>query len=182
MTAVFGQLCRAPVEMRPVAENTGFMEGTLGAFPPGWYLGPQQTPDYAAEIASGAACHTGLQCGVVRSVRDNRSGNLAFLYQIVDASPHRGEILTFRAAVRADVTDGSVARLLVRIHRNDCTTSFRDDMGDHPVTANSWNYYQITSPIVVFDARDIEFGMQLIGHGTAWIDNITLTFTTPSIR
>ncbi len=84
-------------------------------------------------------------------------------------------MLTYRASVRADVASGSVARLLVHVHRMDCSTGFRDDMGDHPITANGWSLYQLQAPISP-DARDIEFGMQLVGNGAAWIDNITMTF------
>jgi hypothetical protein len=54
-------------------------------------------------------------------------------------------------------------------------TSFRDDMGNHPITVNAWSPYEIQAPIAP-DARDIEFGMQLIGQGAAWIDNISMTF------
>jgi hypothetical protein len=78
--------------------------------------------------------------------------------------------------VRADVALGSVARLLVRVHRVDCSTSFRDDMADHPITASTWSPYEIQAPIAL-DARDVEFGLQLIGQGQAWIDNISMTFS-----
>jgi hypothetical protein len=61
--------------------------------------------------------------------------------------------------------------LLDRVHRTDCGTSFRDDMGDHAITGSAWPPYEIQAPIAP-DARDIEFGMQLIGQGAAWIDNI----------
>lgn len=101
--------------------------------------------------------------------------DLSFLYQNVDATKYRGKMLTYRASVRADVASGAMARLLVRVHRMDCSTSFRDDMGDHPITASGWSSYQLHAPIGQ-DARDIEFGMQLIGSGAAWIDNITMTF------
>jgi ketosteroid isomerase-like protein len=66
-------------------------------------------------------------------------------------------------------------RLLVRIHRENGSTSFRDDMGARPITAGRWTTYQIDAPIAS-DARDIEFGMQLIGEGSAFIDNISIVF------
>jgi hypothetical protein len=50
--------------------------------------------------------------------------------QVLDAAQYRGKRLTFRAAVRVDDTLGRVARLLVRVHRNDCSTSFRDEDGE----------------------------------------------------
>jgi len=66
--------------------------------------------------------------------------------------------------------------LLIRVHRDDCTTSFRDDMGDHPITTTAGSAYQIQAPIAA-DARDVEFGLQLVGRGTAWIDNISMVYT-----
>jgi uncharacterized protein (TIGR02246 family) len=106
---------------------------------------------------------------------------LSFLHQVVDATPYRGKWLTFRAAVRADVDSGSVARLLVRVHTTDGGTSFRDDMGAHPISSATWAFYEINAPIGV-DARDIEFGMQLVGHGAAWIDNISIDFSAYTSR
>jgi uncharacterized protein (TIGR02246 family) len=165
----------APREMRPTFQNLDFAEGKPDAAPPGWFLGPQHTPLYVAETTSGASCNGGKQCGAVRSIREDAATTGSFLYQVVDATQYRGKWLTFRAAVRADVAPGGAARLLVRVHTNDGGTSFRDDMGDHPITSATWAFYEINAPIGA-DARDIEFGMQLVGHSAAWIDNISMDF------
>jgi hypothetical protein len=132
--SVYAQQCQLPREMRAAVENMNFAEGAPGAPPPEWYLGPEwfmppHTPVYEAQVVSGAACNGGNQCVVVHSIRDDRSIQLAFLYQVLDAAQYRGKRLTFRAAVRADDTLESLARLLVRVHRTDCSTSFRDDIG-----------------------------------------------------
>ncbi len=156
-------------------ENLDFAAGGVGEMPPGWRLGPEGTPVYAARIAAGASCQGGKPCGKVQSVGMGPH-NSCFLYQVVDATPYRGKMLAYRAAVRAEVTGAGVARLLVRIHREDGSTSLRDDMGPHPITSSQWNFYEIDVPIVA-DARDIEFGMQLFGEGAAWIDKISLTFS-----
>jgi hypothetical protein len=171
--SVYAPQCQPPREMRAAVENMNFAEGAPGAPPPGWYLGPEwfmppHTPVYEAQVASGAACNGGNLCATVHSIRDDRSIQLAFLYQVLDAAQYRGKRVTFRAGVR-------VARLLVRVHRTDCSTSFRDDMGSHPITAGAWATYEIQAPIDP-DARDIEFGMQLIGRGAAWIDNVSMDF------
>jgi hypothetical protein len=169
--------------MRAAVQNPTFSEGVLGDAPPGWFLGPEwfmapHAPVYEAKIAPGVSCNGGQQCATVHSISDSSSIRLSFLYQVLEAAQYRGKNLIFRADVRADVSLGSVARLLVRVHRNDCTTSFRDDMGNHPITAGTWSPYEIQAPIAP-DARDIEFGMQLIGRGAAWIDNISMTFSHP---
>jgi hypothetical protein len=139
---------------------------------------PARAPAYEAKIASGRSCNGSRQCATVQSIGYDPPVRLCFLYQIADAKPYRGKKLNYRADVRADVTPGSVARLLVRVHRPDCSTSFRDDMGNHPITAGAWSSYEIHAPIAP-DARDIEFGIQLIGSGTASIDNISVTFADP---
>lgn len=41
-----------------------------------------------------------------------------------------------------------------------------------------WDTYEIDAPIVA-DARDIEFGMQLVGEGSASIDKIPVVFANP---
>jgi hypothetical protein len=173
------QTCQVPSEMRPAINNLKFSEGAPGDAPPGWYLGPewfsQMAPAHEAKTVSGSACNGGQQCATVYSIREIPSTQISFLYQVVDAAQYRGSRLTYRADVRADVAPGSVARLLVRVHRVDCSTSFRYDMGDHPITASAWTSYQLQAPIAP-DARDIEFGVQLIGKGAAWIDNISMNF------
>jgi len=170
--------CQLPRELRPAIENLKFTEGAPGAAPQGWFLGPywwnrQIVPAHEARIAPGQACNGSLQCATIHSLSANARS--CFLYQVIDATQYRGKKLTYRADVRADVAQGSVARLLVRVHRTDCSTSFRDDMGNHPITGGGWSPYEIQAPIAL-DAQDIEFGIQLIGTGAAWIDNISMTF------
>lgn len=98
---------------------------------------------------------------------------LTFLYQLVDASQYRGKFLTFEAAVRAEMVADSVARLLVHIHGKGCRSTFRDDMGDHPITNRNWGSYKVTAPVAL-DAVYVEFGMQLVGRGVAWIDDVSM--------
>jgi hypothetical protein len=127
------------------------------------------------EIVSGAACNSGKQCAAVMAIREDPSDRRWFLHQRVDAAPHRGKVLTFRASVRAEVVLGSAARLLVRVHGKNYSTLFFDNMGRFPVTSSAWSFYEIHAPIAL-GAEDIEFGMQLIGLGAAWIDNISMNF------
>jgi hypothetical protein len=178
--SAFAYQCQAPREMRTAVENLNFAQGASDAPPPGWYLGPEwfmppHEPIYEARIAPRESCNGSKQCAALRSLRQDPSVRLSFLYQLIDATQFRGQRLTFRADVRAQVTNLSAARLLVRVHRIDCSTSFRDDMGNRPIILATWAPYEIQAPISS-DARDIEFGVQLIGQGAAWIDNISLTF------
>ena len=165
-------------DLKPDPQNLNFANGSVGAAPPGWLLGPEASmptnqPVFEAKIVPADQCHGGQQCATVRSLRSDRAIPVAFLYQDLAATPHRGHALTYRAYVR--VQPGSVARLYVRVHRKDCSTIFRDDMGNHPIKSGDWAAYQVTAPMTP-DAFHIEFGLQLIGQGAAWIDQISVQF------
>ncbi len=161
-------------ELKPSPLNLDFSQGSVGSAPPGWKLG-QAAPvhTYEALIAPANQCHNSPQCATVHS-RDP-SAVLSFLYQDLDASPYRGQTLTYRAFVRVDPAFKGVARLLVRVHRKDCSTTFRNDMGDHPVVSGEWAAYEIRAPIAS-DAYHIEFGVQLVGAGALWIDQSAMQF------
>ena len=187
--------------VQPAFRNLDFSEGPPGERPPGWgpvdracYL-PPHDPD-PVEVVASSLCFTGIHCAVLRSIPVNRTPDPGEdeviryisllraphverhvgLSQNVDVTLYRGRVLTFRASVRAEVPDGSEARLFVRIHREDGRTSFFDDMGRFPVRSSAWHFYEIPAPIGR-DASDVEFGMQLTGQGEAWIDHITVDFT-----
>ena len=165
-------------ELKTDAQNLNFADGPVGAAPMEWLLGPEwfmtpHEPVYAATIAPVNQRHGTQQCATLRSLRSDPAVPLSFLYQDLDATKYRGQTLTYRAYVRVD--PGSIARLLVRVHKKDCSTTFRDDMGNHPITSTDWAAYEIHAPIVT-DAFQIEFGLQLIGHGAAWIDNIVMDY------
>lgn len=155
-------------------ENGDLSQGNPGEFPPGWHLGPAGTADFGAEIAPRDKCNAGKQCATVKSTSAFARGKLCILYQIYEADRFRGKSVKFRAAVR--VSGDGYARLLVRIHRLDGSTSFRDDMGDHPIRSGPWAFYEINAPIVL-DARDIELGMQYFNEGVATIDQISVTYS-----
>jgi uncharacterized protein (TIGR02246 family) len=149
-------------------QNLDFALGSVGDMPPGWHLGKSDTPSYTARTAAGASCLAGQRCGMLQSVGLGPHER-CFLYQNVDATPYRGKVLLFRATAR--VTAGGLARLVVRVHRPDNSSTFFDNLGDHPIQSAQWHSYQIVFPIDD-EARDIEFGIQLYGEGAAWIDQI----------
>jgi hypothetical protein len=53
-------------------------------------------------------------------------------------------------------------------------------MGNHPVVSGEWGTYEIRAPIAT-DAYHIELGIQLVGAGAAWIDQISMEFK-PALR
>jgi hypothetical protein len=172
-SALFSQTRAATINER--FENIDFAEGNLGALPSGWHLGQMPGSVYLAEIVA-SPCNSGGRCATLRTVNLGPNG-FSFLYQNINATPHRGKRFTFRAAVRAEVSgSGNLARLLVRVHRENGQSSFFDNMSDHPITGATWNFYKIRG-VVGPDARDIELGMQLFGIGVAWLDSISLNFS-----
>jgi len=165
--------------MKTTPQNLNFADAPVGIAPKGWLLGPEwdmppHVPVYSAVTVPADQCHGSQQCATVYSLRADSSVTLAFLYQDLDVTLYRGQI-TYRAFVRVDPALKSVARLLVRLHRKDCSTTFRDDMGNHPIVPGDWATYEIRAPIAM-DAYHMGFGMQPIGQGAAWIDQISTEF------
>jgi beta-lactamase regulating signal transducer with metallopeptidase domain len=171
--------CVWPENMNTNAENLNFADGAVGSAPKGWAVpqGFAQVPTYEAINVPAEQCDGSQQCATIHSLRSEASVSLTFLYQNLDVTQHRGQTLVYRAFVRVDPSQKGFARLLVRLHRKDCSTTFRDDMGDHPVTSGDWALYEIRAPIAM-DAYHMEFGMQLIGQGAAWIDHISMEYST----
>ncbi len=157
--------------------NPDFEEGRADENPLGWRFGIRPAGGYMTRTVA-ASCYWGKQCAIVQSAAGPRPpDSLAFLHQIIDASAYRGKKFAFRAAVRADVSGApNVARLLIRVHRNNGESSFFDNMGDRPITLKRWARYEIRGTISS-DAHDIELGMQLVGIGAAWLDAASLNFS-----
>jgi len=154
-----------------------FAEGVAGKAPQRWLLGARPSNAYSAMVVA-QACHYGKQCAMVQSkVAGSPPDGLAFLHQVVNASAFRGKKFVFQASVRAEVSGTpNVARLLVRVHRENGESSFFDNMGEHPITSKRWARYEIAG-LISSDARDIEVGMQLAGVGIAWLDSASLNFS-----
>jgi hypothetical protein len=145
--ALAGQtpVCEPPREMQPAFANLNFLDGSAGSPPPGWYLGPEWfNPSlpaaHEARTVSGAECRVGSQCARVYSVRPTPPSRGSFLYQVVNAAQYRGKMLRYQADVQTEAEPDSVVRLLVRVHRLNCDTSFRDDMGNHPITTTQLDF------------------------------------------
>jgi hypothetical protein len=167
-------------ELKTSPLNLDFSQGNIGSAPATWLLGPEwfmppHVPIYEAKNVPAEQCHGSQQCATVHSLRSDPSHSLAFLYQDLDVTQHRGQTLIYRAFVRVDPGQKGIARLLIHLHRKDCSSVFRNDMGDHPITSGDWALYEIRAPIAA-DAFHMEFGLQLIGQGAAWIDRISMEY------
>jgi C-terminal processing protease CtpA/Prc len=154
-------------------ENAGFEKGSPGQAPPGWFV-PQPVLDagYVART-SGDDPKEGKQCAYVTLTRAQSDG-FGNVMQAIDATPYRGKMVRFRAAVKFDAGNGfGRAQLWLRIDRAGGVQGFFNNMGDRPITSPTWAFYDIVGD-VASDAESINFGMMLVGTGKAWIDAATI--------
>jgi hypothetical protein len=126
--------CVWPDNMKTTPQNLTFADGPVGAAPKGWGLGPEWIMPghvrlYSAVTVPANQCHGSQQCATVQFSRPDPSEPLSMLGQNLDVTPYRGQILTYRAFVRVDPDRKSIARLLVRIHRKDCSTTLYPEIG-----------------------------------------------------
>ncbi len=161
--------------LKSAAENLDFSRGQIGEQPPGWDLGTNHTGLSSAWTETPVFCAPSQRCAELSSL-NVPPDQIAFLYQVIDVSRHRGRKFRLSAMVRAEVVgSGNVARLIARQHTDDGATRFRDNLGNRPVASSAWTPCEIDGEIAP-EARDLEFGLQLVGTGTAKIERISLQF------
>jgi hypothetical protein len=90
-----------------------------------------------------------------------------------DATPHRGQIVTLRASVRAG--DAARVQMWLRVDRTGDAMGFFDNMDDRPVVGGGWQDVEIKG-LVADDAQRIAFGFLLITGDELWFDDVQLTF------
>ena len=152
--------------------NGDFEKGTKGQVPAGWFLPAVcEQQGYMARIVTEGA-QAGKQCALLATSRNPDANSFGNLMQAVLATPYVGKRVRFHASVR--VEPGARAQLWMRVDRDNNQMGFFDNMGDRPITAPTWQTYEIVGDIDK-DARDINIGLMLIGKGKVWIDNVSLT-------
>ncbi len=178
-----------PLFFAEALENGDFTQGTPGEWPLGWHrwattsspLCDAETVSAREKGANYSNCKSGGQCAKLRATRI-AFPEPCFFAQGIDATAYRGKRFVFRANVRTEVSDPSIAYILVRVHTagplagafEPMTTSFFEHV---PITSQKWGKYEITG-VVDTDAHDIELGLQLRGQGDAWIDDASLKFSS----
>lgn len=158
--------------------NLDFEQGSPGSVPPGWFVPKTlQAAGYTAALTR-EDCRTGT-CAVI-SVPETRPPNtFGNLMASVDATPYRGKLIVFRAAVRVDGADsGGFGALWVRVDRTPGTMGFFDNMSDRPIRSKEWTFYEIRG-VVADDARTLNYGVMTQGNSRVWIDDVSLETQTP---
>jgi len=104
--------------------------------------------------------------------QDLPAGEPARAGQDVDATPYRGKKVRLRAAVRAELPEGSHAGLWLAVFRPNGEKGFEDN-GDHPLAAGPWREASIIGDVAA-DAQSITVGLVLDRRGKVWIDDVSL--------
>jgi len=97
----------------------------------------------------------------------------------VDATPYRGRRVRLTGAVRAIPADDGKVGLWLRVDRPDGQRGFFDNMDRQPITGSNWADYSIEGDVAA-DATRVVFGLLLVGHGRAWLDDVRLDDIGPA--
>ena len=106
-----------------------------------------------------------------------RYGELTgILSQRVSATPYLGDRVRLRASVRVEGKHpGCAAYVWVRCVKPGLGPSAEIfyQSTDRPITDSEWREVELTGDVPQ-DAKSLDFGLALVGYGTAWIDSVSL--------
>jgi C-terminal processing protease CtpA/Prc len=151
--------------------NLDFEEGQPGEVPPGW-VAPKNITGYVVKLTAENP-KAGKYCAEVDFAGADKPSPFGNLMQSFDGKPYRGKRVRFRAAVKTSPeAAGGRAQMWFRVDRSDHSMGFFENMGDRPIQAVVWQYFDITGD-VDSDADRINIGLMLFGTGKAWIDDVS---------
>jgi hypothetical protein len=176
-------LARTKLDAWSGPRNLKFEEGVTGKVPPGWFVPSlPKDADYLAELRRGEGCRSRTGCALVMVPR-NVPGQVGNLMQSFSAAAYTGRTVRLRAWVRLEtffVTSFGVrlpepedkAQMWLNVERANRRNGFSDDMHDRPVRTSEWTMCEIVGEIGE-DARFINFGVESIGGGRVWVDDVS---------
>ena len=181
MFALIGAFAAANAGAAPI-DNPGFEQGAPGAMPPGWHAGisaatNEPAAGYSAVVDS-TEPHSGQASVRVESTDPGGSG-FGTITNAVDATAYRGRRVRLSGAVRAIPGDDGKVGLWLRVDRTDNQRGLFDNMADGPITGAAWADYAIEGD-VAGDATRLVFGLLLVGHGKAWLDDVRIDDIGPA--
>jgi C-terminal processing protease CtpA/Prc len=168
---------------RPIpVPNAGFEEGSAGQPPPGWHSGISAEPSNAP-----AAYRAVIDRAVVRSGHSSvrlesptaPTSEFGTVTNSLDAAAYRGRRIRLTGAVRAEPGDDGQIGLWLRVDRPDGLRGFFDNMARRPITDPHWADYSIEGDVAP-DATKLVFGLLLVGHGKAWLDDVRIEDIGPA--
>ena len=164
-------LLSCPIFGQSSLPNGNFETGTPGRVPPNWFVAGN-SPGFTAQITN-SGCTEGKQCAVLQGPANPADGTFGTLVTTLPAGSLLNKKITFRAAVR--VTGAATqAQMWMQVVNADGSTGFFYNMSDRPIVSDQWNYYSFEGT-VLGNGQTVNLGFILIGSGTAWVDDATLT-------
>jgi C-terminal processing protease CtpA/Prc len=157
--------------------NLDFEDGSPGNSAFGWYIpGYAEHSGYYGYLTDIEPAEGRLSYELVRdSILEDHVAPYGSVMQSVEAEPYLGKRVLLRAAIKAEITsDSGSAHLWIREHLIHDQDGHFDMMEDSPIVVNFWDHYEIEAEISPY-AKQINFGLVLIGTGRAWIDDVSLT-------
>lgn len=154
--------------------NLDFEKGPVGDLPPGWTVsGRRKIAHYRVVTVEGGP-HSGDRAAMVNRIPGPHYGETyGGLEQRVAAEPYRGKTITLKAAVRTEGGPEIQAYLWLRVRRTDGEVALYDNMADRPISTSEWREYDTTAEVPA-DADTIEYGLAVVGDGSAWLDSVSL--------
>jgi hypothetical protein len=163
--------------------NLRFEDGAAGKAPPGWFVPSlPKDADYLAELRRDQ-CRSRAGCAFIMAPANvpNATGNLM---QSFSAAAYAGKTVRLRAWLRLESLFVSQAlglrlpspedrgQLWLTVERANRRKGFSENTDDRPVRSSEWTRTEITGEIDK-DAEFINFGVQSIGGGRVWVDEIS---------
>ena len=148
--------------------NLGFEEGDAGAFPPGWVFDGRNNFGFRVLTTDDCKSEDG-NCAVVTRQGNRYGAVFGGIRQVVSADAYRGRMAVVRSSVRvAGEGASSKAHLYVRTRGGGPPLT-----ETRTITNGDWNDHSVGID-VPDSARSLEFGLLLVGQGSAWIDSVSL--------
>jgi len=152
--------------------------------PPHWFISGQDSAQAIKEY-SGAIDHTnvyeGSGSGILISTED--TAHSGTLMQVSSAAAYRGKYLKMSAFLRSNAVDQRAGLWIRADDINGTTVAFRNCFSPRAplsfVAGNTaWKEVEISIGIPE-SAVALSYGVQMIGRGTVWIDNVSIDAIGP---
>lgn len=163
--------------MADTTSNLDFEEGSVGKAPPGWSAaGGRNATAYRAEISRDRP-RNGARCALIRSLPASRYGErTGTLSRVAPAAPYAGGRVRLRASVRVKGDPDCRAYLWLRGSKpgfGPSAETFYQGTDEAPITSPDWREFEVVGEVSK-ETMTLDYGLALVGSGTAWIDAVAL--------
>ncbi len=148
--------------------NPNFEEGGSGEVPPGWVFDGRRNFGFRVVTTDDCRSKAG-KCTVVTRQGNKYGAAFGGIKQVVKADTYHGRKVVMRSSVKV-AAEGTASKVHLYV---------RTRGGGPPLTETrtimdrDWNDHSVEID-VPDSARSLEFGLLLVGQGSAWIDSVSL--------